>query len=73
MAKLYFKYGVMNVGKSMQLIAFAHSLKTQNIRYQVFKSSIDTREGASVIHSRPLGDIPCSLIAADDNIIINPN
>ena len=63
----------MNAGKSMQLIAFAHSLKTQGFQYLVFKSATDTREGSAVIHSRPLGDIPCRLIEKEDNVIINPS
>ena len=72
MAKLYFKYGAMNAGKSMQLIAFAHSLESQGISYKVYKSAVDTREGKPVIYSRPLGEIPCELIGKDDNVIINP-
>ena len=69
MAKLYFKYGAMNAGKSMQLIAFAHSLETQNIPYKVYKSAVDTREGKPVIYSRPLGEIPCELVGKEDNKI----
>jgi len=73
MSNLYFKYGTMNSGKSMQLIAFAHNLKTQNIPYKVMKSDVDTREGAAVIHSRPIGEIPCELIAKGDTVIFTPD
>lgn len=73
MAKLYFRYGTMNAGKSTQLIAFAHNLKTQDIKYIAMKSAMDTREGAAVIHSRPIGNIPCELIQVDDNVIFSPH
>ena len=72
MANLYFKYGTMNSGKSMQLIAFAHNLKIQGIPHLVMKSAIDTREATAVIHSRPIGEIPCEFIAKDDTIIYTP-
>lgn len=73
MAKLYFRYGTMNSGKSTQLIAFAHNLQVQGICYHVMKSAIDTREGEPVIFSRPIGKIPCEWIEPDDVVIFNPD
>jgi thymidine kinase len=73
MAKLYFRYGTMNSGKSTQLIAFAHNLKSQGIRYLAMKSAIDTREGEPVIFSRPIGKIPCEFIEPDDTVIFDPD
>ena len=73
MAKLYFRYGTMNSGKSTQLIALAHNLKSQGIRYLAMKSAIDTREDEAVIFSRPIGKIPCEFIASDDTVIFNPD
>lgn len=70
MAKLYFRYGTMNAGKSTLLITTAYNFKQQGRNVLLLKSSIDTRD-AGVIHSRPLGDIPCTLIYPEDNIILN--
>lgn len=69
MAKLYFRYGTMNAGKSMQLIAMAYNFKERGVNYCLLKSAIDTRD-KGVIHSRPLGDVKCKLIAPDDTIIM---
>jgi thymidine kinase len=43
MAELIFKYGTMSSGKSLNLLSTAHQFKTNNIKYQLFKSAIDTR------------------------------
>lgn len=71
MAKLYFRYGTMNSGKSTQLIAFAHNLSSEGIRYKVMKSVIDTRESEPVVFSRPIGTIACEYILSDDEIIFD--
>lgn len=68
MAKLYFTYSPMNSGKSMMLIASAHSFKERNIPFLCLKPSIDNRNGENVIHSRALGDKECIVIHHDTNI-----
>ena len=62
MCKLYFYHSPMNSGKSMLLIAKAHSFGERGIPYLVFKSSIDTRN-KGVIHSRAIGDLPCYTVS----------
>jgi len=69
MAKLYFRYGTMNAGKSMQLMATAYNFQDRNVPYTVLKSAIDTRD-VGVIHSRPIGDMPCKIIEPADNQIL---
>ena len=66
MAKLLFKYGCMNAGKSMLLLAQAYNFEERGIPYAIYKSSIDTRD-KGVIHSRPLGDKECATIAPDES------
>lgn len=66
MAKFLFKYGCMNTGKSMLLLAQAYNFEERCIPYAIYKSSIDTRD-KGVIHSRPLGDKGCATIAPDES------
>ena len=69
MAELKFKYGTMASGKSLHLLAMAHQLKTNNISYQLLKSSIDTRN-IDVISSRIGIEEPCITIHPDETNII---
>lgn len=43
MAKLYFRYGAMNCGKSSALMQVAHNYDENNRKVVVIKSSIDTK------------------------------
>ncbi len=52
MAKLYFRYGAMNCGKSTQLIQVAHNYEERHQRVLVWKSSLDNRDGVDVIRPR---------------------
>lgn len=45
MAKLYFRYGAMNCGKSSALMQVAHNYEENNKRVVVIKSSVDTKGG----------------------------
>jgi len=66
--KLIFRYGTMNSGKSLQLLAMAHNLDERGIKYILLKSKIDTRDGENVIHSRALGDKQCFGVDKNTNI-----
>ena len=52
MAKLYFRYGAMNSGKSTQLLQVAYNYEERHQKVIVCKPSIDTREGSDVIRGR---------------------
>lgn len=52
MAKLYFKYGVMNSGKSLSLITTAYNYAQQNKKTLIYTSDLDTRSGVKTIASR---------------------
>lgn len=52
MAKLYFRYGTMNSGKSLEIIKVAHNYEEQGKKVLVLTSAIDTRAGVGLVHSR---------------------
>ena len=45
MAKLYFRYGAMNSGKSTALMQVAHNYEEQGMRVLILKPQIDTKGG----------------------------
>lgn len=67
MAKLYFRYGCMNSGKSMFLLATAHNFQERRIPFAVLKSSVDTRD-EGVIYSRAIGKRKCITVTSEDNL-----
>jgi thymidine kinase len=66
MAKLYFRYGAMNCGKSTALIQVAHNYEERGMRVVIIKPKIDTK-GADTVVSR-LGTIRKTDILADADI-----
>ncbi len=48
MAKLYFRYGAMNSGKSTALIQVAHNYEERDMKVLVVKPGIDTKGGNSL-------------------------
>ena len=58
----------MSSGKSLQLLATAFNFEERRIPYVIFKSEIDTRDGEGIIHSRALGDKPCTSISPGLNL-----
>lgn len=52
MAKLYFRYGTMNSGKSLDLLKVYHNYKENNLKPFLFTSALDDRDGKNVIKSR---------------------
>jgi len=52
MAQLYFRYGAMNSGKSIEVLKVAHNYEEQNKTVKIFTSGVDDRDGVGVISSR---------------------
>ncbi|GBG97285.1 thymidine kinase [Lactococcus termiticola] len=52
MSKLYFKYGTMNSGKSIEILKVAHNYEEQGKPVLIMTSSLDTRAGVGVVASR---------------------
>ena len=49
MAKLYFRYGAMNSGKSTALMQVAHNYEEQGMRVLILKPKVDTKGQDSII------------------------
>lgn len=52
MAQLFYRYGAMNSGKTIEIIKVAHNYEEQNKSVIIMTSAIDTREKAGMIESR---------------------
>ena len=52
MAQLYFKYGSMNSGKSIEILKVAHNYEEQGKPVLIMTSSLDTRAGVGIVASR---------------------
>ena len=68
MAKLYFKWGVMNSGKSLEILSRNYNFRERGIGTLVMKPSQDTRDG-NIIKSRALNsDVRAIPILPEDNV-----
>jgi thymidine kinase len=61
MSKIFFRYGSMNAGKSLQILSIAHNYEEQGKKVLLFKPSIDTRDNG-VIRSRVGLEKECILV-----------
>ncbi|GIO24739.1 thymidine kinase [Oceanobacillus sp. J11TS1] len=52
MAQLYFKYGAMNSGKSVEILKVAHNYEEQNKSVLIFTPGIDDRDEVGYVSSR---------------------
>ena len=52
MSKLYFRYGAMGCGKTMQLLQVAFNYEERGMKVWLIKPAVDTRDGYDVIMSR---------------------
>ena len=68
MAKLYFKWGVMNSGKSLEILSRNYNFKECGIGTLVMKSTVDVRD-SNIIKSRALNtEERCVPIAPRDDV-----
>lgn len=68
MAKLYFRYGAMNSGKTTLLLQVAHNYEERGMKVIILKSGIDTK-GENAIVSRLGPKRKVDYIITDDNSI----
>ncbi|RSK28963.1 thymidine kinase [Bacillus sp. HMF5848] len=52
MAQLFFKYGAMNSGKSIEILKVAHNYEEQDKPVMIFTSGIDDRDEVGYVSSR---------------------
>ena len=69
MAKLYFKYGAMNCGKTTLLLQTAHNYEEQCMRCSIIKPSIDTKGEDTIVSRLGISRKVDKLISKDDNIL----
>ncbi len=68
MSKLYFKYGAMGGGKSLDLIRTFFNYEEKDLKAVCYKSHIHTRDGSNKIVSRTGDEISCLEIMPTDSI-----
>lgn len=67
MAKLYFRYGAMNSGKSTGLLQAAHNYEERGHRVLLAKPSVDTKAGGVIVSRLGVLRSVDFLIGADDD------
>lgn len=68
MAQLFFIYGTMNSGKSIQLLSTAHSYREQGKSVLLLTPATDTRDGVGTINSRIGLSEEATIINSDTNL-----
>ncbi|AMB98750.1 thymidine kinase [Aerococcus urinaehominis] len=68
MAQLYFRYGAMNSGKSIELMKVAHNYEEQDKKVLVFTSATDNRSGQGIIASRVGWERPAYALSSQDDL-----
>lgn len=65
MAKLYFRYGTMNSGKSIEVLRVAHNYEEQGKKVLLFTPAVDDRFGVGMVASR-IGMKKNAIVVTDD-------
>jgi len=68
-AKLYFRYGAMNCGKTTLLLQAAHNYEERGMKVIVMKPSVDTKGGNSIVSRLGAERQVDHLIGKDENIM----
>ncbi|GAO99347.1 thymidine kinase [Fructobacillus ficulneus] len=68
MAQLYFEYGAMGSGKSIEILKVAHNYETQGKKVLLLTPLIDDRDGVGVIASRIGLKRPATVVSETDNL-----
>lgn len=68
MAKLYFRYGAMNSGKSTLLLQTAHNYEERGMKVNIIKPAIDTKSNDEIISRLGVKRKVDHLIKENDNI-----
>ena len=73
MAKLYFRYGAMNAGKSAILLQVAHNYKEKNMKGLIIKPKIDTKGDNKIVSRIGLFSPVDILLDIDESLFSIPN
>ncbi len=69
MAKLYFRYGAMNAGKSTLLMQAAYNYEQQGMKVLIFKPSVDTKGDEYLVSRIGLKRKVDAIIKKEDSLI----
>lgn len=69
MAQLFFKYGAMNSGKSIEILKVKHNYEEQGKNVILMTSALDTRDGVGKVSSRIGISEDAIAISPKDNIL----
>lgn len=78
MAQLFFRYGAMNSGKTIEILKVAHNYEEQGKSVLIFTSGLDNRDGVGTVASRIGMKRDAEPIFADTDVFakvaeMNPN
>ena len=68
MAKLFFRYGAMNCGKTALLLQAVHNYEEQDMKVLVFKPKIDSKGGETIVSRIGLSRKVDHLIEKGENV-----
>ncbi|WP_179395187.1 thymidine kinase [Lacticaseibacillus absianus] len=68
MAQLFFRYGAMNSGKSIEILKVAHNYEEQHKQVIILTSALDDRSGVGVVASRIGMERPAHPIEGDTDV-----
>ena len=68
MAKLYFRYGAMNSGKTTHLLQVAHNYEEKGMKVLILKSEIDTKGNNNIISRLGLSRKVDIIISKDEDL-----
>ncbi|MCX8074170.1 MAG: thymidine kinase [Clostridia bacterium] len=68
MAKLFFRYGAMNCGKTTQLLQVAHNYEERGMKVVILKPEIDTKGNDTVVSRLGVSRKVDHIIKKDENI-----
>ena len=73
MAKLYFRYGAMNCGKTTALLQVAHNYEEKGMKVVVIKSSVDKKGDKNIVSRLGIEREVDLLFPTNDTVIDNIN
>ncbi|HAT53658.1 MAG TPA: thymidine kinase [Lactobacillus sp.] len=68
MAQLFFRFGAMNSGKTIEILKVAHNYEEQGKSVIIMTSALDTRDGEGYVSSRIGLKRPAHTVKAETNV-----
>lgn len=68
MAQLFFEYGTMSSGKTLEILKVAYNYEAQGRQILILSPMVDDRDGVNIIHSRNGQERKAQVISEDENL-----